>query len=189
MHKDLYNAAIANRKTQYERFKHSVDYFEQQNCLPAFKDVWPEYKALGAHALQATLKRIDSAYQRFFKGLGGYPKFKSILHYSGWTYPDRDNWKAHTIGDNGYLEISNLGSIQMRGKVKTWGKPTTCTIVHRSGEWYASITLNCESVSRELGIGSVGIDFGVNTAAAVSDGVNGYFIENPHWFKQALPKM
>ncbi len=83
----LYNAAIANRKTQYERFRHSVNYFEQQNCLPAFKEVWPEYKVLGAHALQATLKRVDIAYQRFFKGLGVHPKFKSIRHYSGWTYP------------------------------------------------------------------------------------------------------
>ncbi|MGH2413838.1 MAG: RNA-guided endonuclease InsQ/TnpB family protein [Microcystaceae cyanobacterium] len=87
MHQLLYNAAVANRKTQYQEFGHSVDYFEQQNCLPAFKEVWPEYKALGSHALQATLKRVDLAFQRFFKGLGGYPKFKSIRHYSGWTYP------------------------------------------------------------------------------------------------------
>ena len=30
MHKDLYNAAVANRKTQYQKLGHSVDYFEQQ---------------------------------------------------------------------------------------------------------------------------------------------------------------
>jgi len=87
MHKDLYNAALANRQTQYQRFGHRVDYFEQQNCLPAFKEVWPEYKPLGSQALQATLKRVDFAFQRFFNGIGGYPKFKSIRHYSGWTYP------------------------------------------------------------------------------------------------------
>lgn len=114
MHKDLYNAAISNRKTQYERFKRSVDYFEQQNCLPAFKVVWPEYKLLGSHALQATLERVDIAYQRFFARIGGYPKFKSIRHYSGWTYPDRAGWAAHTIGGNGYLELSNLGQILRR---------------------------------------------------------------------------
>lgn len=189
MHQYLYNAAIANRKTQYERFAHSVDYFEQQNCLPAFKEVWSEYKVLGAHALQATLKRVDLAYQRFFKGLGGYPKFKSIRHYSGWTYPDRDNWTALTIGDNGYLELSNLGRIQMRGKAKVWGTPTTCTIVFRHGKWYASITINCEPIARELGTGAIGIDFGTKVAAAVSDGENGYFIENLRWFRAALPKI
>jgi putative transposase len=71
MHKGLYNAALANRKTQYQKFGHSVDYFEQQNCLPAFKQVWREYEELGSHALQATLKRVDFAFQRFFKRLGG----------------------------------------------------------------------------------------------------------------------
>ena len=189
LHKDLYNAAIYNRKTQYERFGHSVDYFEQQNCLPAFKEVWSEYKVLGSHALQATLKRVDMAYQRFFKVLGGYPKFKSIRHYSGWTYPDRAGWTAHTIGDNGYLELSNLGQIQMRGKAKVWGTPTTCTIVHRHGKWYASITVNCEPVHRELGTGAIGIDLGTKTAAAISDGEKGYFIENPRWYQQALPNI
>ena len=63
---ELDNAAVANLQTQYERFGRSVDYFEQQNCLPAFKEVWPEYKPLGSHALQATLKRVDLAFQRFY---------------------------------------------------------------------------------------------------------------------------
>ncbi|NET05735.1 MAG: helix-turn-helix domain-containing protein [Symploca sp. SIO2B6] len=31
MHCELYNAAIANRRTQYKKFNHSVDYFEQQS--------------------------------------------------------------------------------------------------------------------------------------------------------------
>jgi putative transposase len=60
LHKHLYNAAIANRKNQYERFGHSVNYYEQQNSLPAFKQVWSEYQELGSHTLQATLKRVVS---------------------------------------------------------------------------------------------------------------------------------
>lgn len=162
---------------------------EQQNCLPEFKEVWHEYKVLGSQALQATLKRVDIAYQKFFKRLAGYPKFKSIRHYSGWTYPSFVGWKAHTIGDNGYLELSNLGQIQMRGSAKVWGVPTTCTVVYRHSKWYASITINCEPVARELGAGAIGLDFGTHIAAAISNGEDGYFIENPHWFKQQLPKV
>ena len=167
LHKDLYNAAIANRKTQYKHFKKSVSYYEQQNCLPEFKEVWHEYKPLGSHALQATLKRVDMAYQRFFKGLGGYPKFKSIRHYSGLTYPCRAGWKVLSDGKNGYLELSNLGKIQMRGEARTWGKPTTCTIVNLQGVWYASITVQCTPI-RETGTGAVGLDFGCLTAVATS---------------------
>jgi Transposase and inactivated derivatives len=121
--------------------------------------------------------------------LGGYPKFKSIRHYSGWTYPGISGWKAHTTGKNGFLELSNLGQIQMRGEAKVWGTPTTCTIVHRAGKWYTSITVNCTPQPRELGKGAIGIDLGTKTAAAVSDGTDGYFIENPRWFQTILPKI
>jgi len=89
LHKDLYNAAVSNRFTQYQKFGHRVDYFEQQNSLPAFKEVWTEYKECNCMTLQATLKRVDFAFQRWFKGLGKRPKYKSIRHYSGWTYPSK----------------------------------------------------------------------------------------------------
>ena len=56
LHKDLYNAAISNRITSYKKFGKSVSYFEQQNCLPDFKEVWTEYKEINSQALQATLK-------------------------------------------------------------------------------------------------------------------------------------
>ncbi len=185
LHKDLYNAAIANRKNQYKRFKKSVDYYEQQNCLPEFKEVWYEYKQLGSHALQATLKRVDMAFQRFFKGLGGYPKFKSIRHYSGWTYPCIAGWKALSDGKNGHLELSNLGKIQMRGKARTWGKPTTCSIVNRQGIWYASITVQCNK-RRETSTGAVGLDFGCLTAVAMSDG---NVVENPRYLAATQAKI
>lgn len=169
LHASLYNAAVYNRKTQYQKFGHSVNYLEQQNCLPAFKEVWTEYKQLGSHALQATLKRVDFAFKRFFKGLGGYPKFKASRHYSGWTYPCKSGWKALTDGGNGHLELSNLGKIQLRGKARTWGIPTTCTILCRNGKWYASITVQC-TPTRVTSNGAVGIDLGCKDAITLSTG-------------------
>ncbi|MER3435900.1 MAG: transposase [Leptolyngbya sp. ERB_1_1] len=185
LHAYLYNSALADRKDSYQKHGESVDYFDQQNRLPAFKAVWIEYKDLGSHALQATLKRVDFAFQRFFKGLGGYPRFKSIRDYSGWTYPCSAGWKAHTTGDNGYLDLSNLGQIQMRGKARQWVTPTTCTILYRHGKWFASITVKCEPV-RATGTGAVGIDFGCLTAAAMSDGT---MIENPRFMATTQAKI
>ncbi|NEP82471.1 MAG: hypothetical protein F6K17_22505 [Okeania sp. SIO3C4] len=96
MHFCLYNAAVANRKTQYQKFNHSVNYYEQQNCLPEFKKVWTEYHKLDFQTLQATLKRIDFTFKRFFKKLGKYPKFKSSRHYRGWDYLNKQSWKVTT---------------------------------------------------------------------------------------------
>ena len=187
MHAYLYNAAVANRKTQYQKFGHSVDYFEQQASLPGFKETWVEYKELNAGSLQATLKRVDFSFVRFFQGLGKYPRYRPIRAYSGWTYPDgRQGFKALTCGKNGYLELRDLGfKIQMRGQARTWGKPTTCTIVYRNNKWFASITVKCLP-TRETGKGSIGLDFGCKTAVAMSDGT---MVEPPKFLAKASSKI
>ena len=185
MHQELYNAALYNRKTQYQKFGHSVDYFEQQNCLPAFKEVWTEYKALGSQALQATLKRVDLAFLRFFGGLGGYPKFKSARHYRGWTYPGIAGWKVEGAGGNGHLTISKLGRIQMRGQARTWGTPTTCTVFFENGNWYASITVLC-TPTRLTDTGAVGIDLGCKEAVTLSTGEQ---FSKPEFLKESQKKV
>lgn len=182
LHKDLYNACVYHRKTEYQKFGKNVTYYDQQNILPAFKTEWVEYKELGSQALQATVKRVDFAFQRFFAGLGKYPRFKSSRYYRGWTYPATSGWKAHTSGDNGGLELIGIpGQIQMRGKARTWGTPTTCTIVWKQNKWYASITVNCEP-RRETGTGAIGLDIGCLTAVAMSDGTK---LDNPRFLVTA----
>ena len=186
LHKDLYNACIEHRKTSYKKFNKSVDYFDQQNCLPEFKECWSEYKELGSHALQDTVKRVDFAFKRFFKLKSGYPKFKSSRHYKGWTYPCISGWKACTNGKNGYLKISNLGNLKMRGQARDWGKPKTCTIMFKQGKWYASITVDCVPSRYQTDTGAIGLDFGTHHAIADS---NGNVIENPRFVKAAQTKI
>ncbi len=188
LHKDLYNAAVNNRFTQYQKFNQSVSYFEQQNCLPVFKEVWTEYKKINSQALQATLKRVDFAFERWFKGLGKRPRYKSIRHYSGWTYPAKSGYSVESNGENGYLNLSKIGRIQMRGKAKYWGVPTTCTIVYRNGKWYASITVDVldQILKPEtLPTGAVGIDLGCKSALSITDGENHQQIEAPKFLRNA----
>ena len=186
LHAYLYNACIEHRRTSYQRFGKSLSYYDQQNLLPEFKQCWPEYKELGSHALQATVKRVDFAYQRFFKGLGGYPKFKSIQRYSGWTYPCKSGWKALTDGKHGALRVTNLGDIRMRGQARTWGIPKTCTLFLRAGKWYASITVEC-APQRQTGMGAIGIDFGVLSALSLSDRTQ---IDAPRFHRNSgIPKL
>jgi putative transposase len=188
LHKDLYNCAVYNRFTQYQKFNHSVSYFEQQNSLPAFKEVWTEYKEINSQALQATLKRVDYAMMRWFKGLGKRPKYKSIRHYSGWTYPAKSGYLVESSGKNGYITLAKIGRIQMRGKAKYWGTPTTCTIVFRNGKWYASITVEVlDQVLKPevLPIGAIGIDLGCNSALSITDGENHQQIDAPKFLRNA----
>ena len=154
--------------------------------MPEFKDCWLEYKELGSHALQATVKRVDYAFQRFFKLKSGYPKFKSSRHYRGWTYPCKAGWKACTEGKNGYLKLTNLGNVKMRGQARDWGTPKTCTILFKQGKWYASITVDCLPTRSQTDKGAVGLDFGTYHAVAFSDGT---IIDNPRFIKHSQEKI
>ncbi|GJD17372.1 hypothetical protein RIVM261_023280 [Rivularia sp. IAM M-261] len=107
LHAYLYNACIADRRFEWKKNEKTVTYFDQQNCLPEFKEEWPEFAFLHSQALQATVKRVDLAYNSFFQGLRGLPKFKSIRDYSGWTYPATSGWKVNSNGKHG--RITRLG--------------------------------------------------------------------------------
>ena len=203
LHKDLYNACVNHRITQYKRFGKSINYFDQQNALPEFKECWVEFKELGSHALQATVKRVDFAFQRFFKlnargahrlcqgqsrtaPAVGYPKYKSSRRYKGFTYPCKAGWKACTSGKNGYLKLTNLGNIKMRGQVRDWGMPKTRTIIFKQGKWYASITVDVVTSKVQTDSNAVGLDFGTHHAVAFS---NGTIIDNPRFIKQSQKKI
>ena len=186
LHKLLYNACVSHRITEYKQFGKSINYFNQQNCLPQFKECWTEYKELGSHALQATVKRVDYSFQRFFKLKSGFPKYKSSRRYKGWTYPCKAGWKACSSGKNGDLKLSNLGNIKMRGKARDWGTPKTCTILFKQGKWYASITIDCVPSRVQTDSGAIGLDFGTHHAVAYSDGT---IIDNPRFIKQSQEKV
>ncbi|MBV8883820.1 MAG: hypothetical protein JO235_07445 [Chroococcidiopsidaceae cyanobacterium CP_BM_RX_35] len=90
-----------------------------------------------------------------------------------------------TRSQGGNIEITNLGSIPMKGQARTWGIPTTCTIFFRQGKWYASITVQCFP-ARDSGNGSIGIDLGCKEAIALSSGEK---IAKPDFIKQGHQKV
>lgn len=186
LHCLLYNACVHHRKTEYKKFGKSVNYFDQQNCLPEFKKCWTEYVELGSHALQATVKRVDYSFQRFFRLKSGYPKFKSFRQYKGFSYPDKAGWNIESMGHHGFLTLTNLGRIKLRGKARDWGTPKTCTILFKQGKWYASITVDYLPTRWQTDTDAIGLDFGLNFAVADS---NGNFIDNPRFLKTAQEKI
>lgn len=217
-HAYLYNACIAHRKYEWRANHKSVSYFEQQNCLPAYKKEWVEFAYLHSQALQATVKRVDLAYNAFFQGLRKPPKFKSIRKFSGWTYPATSGWKANTSGKHGSVNLNDLGvKIKMRGQAKQWGKPTTLTIVYKPGlkQWFASFTVEIPDVTalrvRQFGLdgnrqdsdcltkfGSqsdlvynsiVAFDLGCETAITTYDGETAEQISNPRFTQKTETKI
>jgi putative transposase len=202
IHCYLYNACVAHRRYEWRANRHSVSYFEQQNCLPEFKKFWVEFAYLNSLSLQATVKRVDLAYGAFFQGLRKLPKFKSIRYYSGWTYPStpkKSGWELHSNGKQGKLTLRDLGiTLRMRGKAKEWGSPSTLTIVYKPGlnQWFASITVEIPDSKPKFGSDSeldyesiICYDLGTETALTTFDGDNFEQITNPRFTQILEPKI
>ena len=194
-HAYLYNACVAHRRYEWKANKKIVTYFEQQNCLPAFKKEWIEFAYLHSQAMQATVKRVDLAYGAFFQGLRGLPKFKSIRNYSGWTYPAKSGWKVNSNGKHGSVTINDLGiTLRMRGQAKSWGIPTTLTMVYKPSrnQWFASITVDVPTVETKFGSDShlsyesiIAFDLGTSTALTLYNGEEFTELENPRFIQKA----
>jgi putative transposase len=199
LHCYLYNACVSHRETEYKLHRRTVTYLEQQNLLPEFKQVWVEFAQLNSQALQATVKRVDYAYQRFFRGLSRKPRFKSIRRYSGWTYPARSGWKVNSTGKHGTVTLNDLGiTLKMRGQAKHWGVPTTLTLVYKPSrrQWFASFTVEVAIPEPKFGSQSdlqyesiVAYDLGTETALTLFDGAEFREITNPRFTQRSEEKI
>jgi putative transposase len=201
--RELYNAALTERRDAYnfhvkehpgyydqETRKRltkelTVNYITQQNALPEIKaTLREEYQEIAAHALQDVLRRLDRAFQAFFRRVAngetpGYPRFKSKYRYNSFTYPDGAGWKF----DGTQLHLSKIGKIKVKVHRQLVGKIKTVTIKREVDEWY--IVFSCEVDEPEklpLSYEDVGIDLGVTHLATLS---NGEMIEHPRYYRIA----
>lgn len=205
LHAELYNAALQERIEAYRKAGISISYYDQQNALPAIKPFRPELVELGSHALQETLRRLDRAFQAFFRRVKagqspGFPRFKSGSQFSGFAYPDPAGWELLQQGPRG--GTLRLGSgpgammIRLRGRHRfTEFTPNDLTLSrrrnHATGEdqWTASITLRVPEAScarQRTGDDAVGVDFGLEHWANFDDGST---VDNPRWLREALPRL
>jgi putative transposase len=78
--RELYDAALQERKEAWEKSGVSVSEAMQSAQLPGIKVVRPEYRDIYSQVLQDVLTRLDRAFQRFFARVKagetpGYPRF------------------------------------------------------------------------------------------------------------------
>jgi putative transposase len=183
--RELYNAALSERKDAYQYARKSISYYDQQNDLPEIKaQIREEYQEIAAHVLQDVLRRLDRAFQAFFRRVAngetpGYPRFQGRNRYNSFTYPDGAGWKF----DGTYLHLTKIGKAKVKLHRPLEGKIKTVTIKQEVDQWY--VTFSCEVPEPEklpVSYEEVGIDLGVTHLATLS---NGEMIEHPRHLRKA----
>jgi putative transposase len=75
----VYNMALAYKNSKYKDSGVSVSIYDIKKLLPEWKNEegFAFLKEVNSLSLQQSILNLDKAYLRFFKKLGGFPKFKS----------------------------------------------------------------------------------------------------------------
>jgi putative transposase len=180
--RELYNAALQERRDAWKMAKKSINFYDQQNQLPEIKEVRTDLKNINAQVLQDVLRRADKTFQAFFKRVkigvkAGFPRFKGRNRYDSFTYP-QTGW---SIKNNRFV-LHNFGEFRINFHREVIGKVKTCTIRRDGLNWFVCFSVEYE-FEQPAHIGPVvGIDVGLENFANFS---NGEQVANPRLFRKS----
>ena len=206
--RDLYNAMLQQRIYAF-RSGRRVSYNSQQDELPELKNAFPEYRSIHSQVLQDVARRLDKAYDNFYRRIGerkegnsikaGFPRFKSRGRYSSITYTQ----SGFRILDNGHVWLSRLGEVRMFMHRPVTGDIKTISIKRDSaGDWFITVTAgryrNSGTETQEernkeqphanfpVFMNPIGIDLGLKALITTSDGIQ---IDPPRFLGKSEKKL
>lgn len=185
----LYNTALEHRREAYRISQKSISYKEQANELPDLKKQFPKFKNIHSQILQDVLKRVDKAYQNFFRriktknGKAGFPRFQGKDRFDSFTYTQSG---FSFTKDKKRIEFSKIGfvKIKLHRQIPVGSHIKTCTIKREQDKWFVCFSCEVPKIISENKTVSkaVGIDLGLTDFAVLSDGTE---IKNPKYLKKS----
>jgi putative transposase len=178
----LYNDCLAERKEAWEAEKRNVRKVEQLRRVKVVKATSPYAAGVHSHVLQVAVADLDRAFGSFFRRVKageepGYPRFKGRDRFDSFGLKEYGNgWKV----DGRRLRLSGIGRVAVRWHRALEGVPKTLRVRRTAGGWYACIT--CETAPTPLPATGreVGIDVGLSSLVATSDGE---MVGHPRWYR------
>ena len=192
--RDAYNFHVRQHPSYYDEETRKVrsrevkiNYYSQANQLPAIKELREEYPDVHSQVLQDVLRRVQKAFDAFFRRVGngeepGYPRFQGKSRYDSFTYPQAGFSLTH---DNRVC-LSKIGSIKVKMHRQIKGTVKTCTIKREGDVWYVVFACEVESEQMEEKTEAIGVDLGLLHFATLSTGET---IENPRYLRHAEQKL
>ncbi len=185
--RELYNAALQERRDAYRMAGKSITYYDQANQLPEIKDIREEYQDIHSQVLQDVLRRVKKAFDAFFRRCKngeepGYPRFQGRNHYDSFCYPQG----GYNLTHDNRVCLSKIGSIKVKLHRQINGTIKTCTIKREGDCWFVVFACEVESDPLPEKSEAVGIDLGLLHFATLSTGET---IENPRYYRKAEKKL
>lgn len=184
--RELYNAALQERRDAWKLNRVSVSYYDQNKQLPEIKRLREDLNNNYGQVLQEVLRKVDKSFRDFFSRIGkgekaGFPRFKSDSRFNSFCYPQ----KGFSLTDN-KLYLSKIGKIKIKPSRNIIGKVKTCTVKREIDKWF--VVFSVETLSEPLPKTGkeIGIDVGIENFATLSDGRQ---IENSKFYQSTQNKL
>jgi putative transposase len=188
--RELYNAALEERRGAWRWERRSVTRYEQYRTLTGLREVRPEILGFGVTVCRGTLARLDLAFAAFFRRVKagqtpGFPRFRGPSRWDSVSWPEPQSWKVNEAQH--HLFLQGVGHVKYRKNRPLRGTPKTITVRREGNRWF--VTVFCVNVPAQPlpETGAVtGIDLGVVRLATLSDGTT---IPNPRPGKRAAQRL
>lgn len=182
----IYNLALETKQMAYAGNRISLSCFDLMNQLPGLKKECKWLQEINSQTLQQSIRNLDNAFTRFFKGQGDFPKFKKKKSAGSFNIPQGISIKNNKIFIPKFREGIN---IIMHRPIK--GEIKQATISKKaSGKYFVSILcetgieINAKKTISENN--TIGIDLGIKSFIVTS---NGKKYNNPQFLKKSLGKL
>ncbi len=161
----LYNAALEERIDAYRKSGKSIGYVAQAKSLTEIRSSDPGYENHRCAIQQNLLKRLDKAYQRFFKH-GGFPRFKSYSR--GIRSIEWHNPSIQTHGKYNILQVKGIGRLRFKGILPDDIK--FVRVVKTALRVKIQLIHELPDVDSAPSINPIGIDVGIKSRITCSNG-------------------
>ena len=185
----LYNYFLDYRQKEYAKGNKKVGYMITQSELTKLKKL-DEYKWLnecGSQSLQMALRDLDSAFTKFFKKQGGYPKYKSKKHtHQSFTAPQN----IKVVNNRVYLpKFTKDGlKVKLHREIPNNATLKQATISRQNNQYFISILIddNIPIPKPTKAKTAVGLDMGISDLIITSDGKK---YENKKYFIKSQKRL
>ena len=150
----------------------------------------PSFCALNFSSAQATLRRLDKAFNAFFRRVKageyrGYPRFKGEDRFRTVEFPSYGD--GCRLKENGRLYLQNVGHIKVKLHRAIEGTIKTVSVKKSCGKWYVIFSCDLGDAPEPVQGGpEVGIDLGLKSFLATSDGSS---VDPPRYYGKAQKKL
>jgi len=172
-----YNWGLAKWKEMYESGEKPNAMMVDKEFNRIKKEKFPFTKEVTKWAAQgAIVGDLDSAFQRLYKKIGKYPKFKKKgVKDSFRMFPTLDKCGHVDLRVKAtQVRIPKLGFVKMAQSLRYQGTIKYCTISRKSDKWFISISVEIPDTVKETSTNEnqvVGVDLGVKNLATLSNGL------------------